>query len=100
MKKDLAKIRRLMLSKQGKLNKLVHYTGVINLEILDYEELDLLYRVDFKRTVCKWNPLTYILYVPVILGHYIWDGGLQELINDGLWIEEKITKLHVYKDKI
>ena len=97
MNKDLGKVRRLMLSKQSLLNKVVHYTGVINLQVSDLEEFDKFYKVNFTRKVCKWNPLTYILYVPVIIGLYIWDGGLKELAEDGLWIEEKCTNYTVCK---
>ncbi len=97
MNKDLGKVRRLMLSKQSFLNKVVHYTGVINLQVSDFEEYDKFYKVNFTRKVCKWNPLTYILYVPVIIGLYIWDGGLKELAEDGLWIEEKCTNYTVCK---
>lgn len=97
MNKDLVKVRRLMLSKQSFLNKVVHYTGVITLQISNFEEYDKFYKVNFTRKVCKWNPLTYILYVPLIVGEYIWDGGLKELVEDGLWIETKCTNYTVRK---
>lgn len=97
MQKDLAKIRKLMLSRQGKLNKLVHNLGVIKLEILDYEDKGKFYIVDFRRTVRKWNPLTYILYVPVVIGLYVWDEGLKELFREGLWIDERFDDYTIGK---